>query len=77
MALPGKNLVAKGLVKVGHTHYAHTLKMLFFQQLLKIVGKGDVRQIMAADKRIDCRGIQQFVQELFRQAFALHLPLLS
>ena len=77
MTLSSKNLVAKGLVKVGHTHHTHAFEVLFLQQLLKIVGKGDVWQLMAAEKRIDRRSIQQLMQKLFRQTFALPLPLLS
>ena len=34
MACTGKNLLAKGLVEVGHTHHAGALQPLLLQQLL-------------------------------------------
>ena len=74
--VPFEDLVAEGLVEVGHTHHLGTFETLGGEELAEIVGKASLGGFLLVQKFVDAGGVQQPVEFVFGQGFA-HLSLQS
>ena len=69
MPRTGKDLIAKRLVEVGHTHHARTLQPLFFQKLFQILRKRRGGKVVLFDIAINAWRIEKLIEQLLSQLF--------
>ena len=72
MTRAGKDLIAKGLIEIGHTNHARALQALFLQQLLQVVRRRRGGKVVLPDIAIDVRRIEKLIEQLLGQLFIGH-----
>ena len=62
MTRTGKDLIAKGLIEIGHTNHARALQALFLQQLLQVVRKRRGGKVVLLDIAIDVWRVEKLIE---------------